>query len=254
MKKNDKKVPNLPPGNTGLPKPAQKGKVKAKANQPIVNPDASKPVPKGKVKAAPKLPVGNAIVSESASVEIVVRNCENFMKKFPDYGFKNWIEYYKAWVEFGSKDANKNVYWNPHKYLPKQPHWNIRYHPESLKSLQDTSEKPMKKLIECVLRLSWGKFSKEIISKQYLKITTQTGNGLWLTAMAGFIVTSAEKTTLKGFLIVISSSTKKAEAEKIFQNIAKSNDFFLDVENVEELLELTTEGSILPKKKYIQRI
>ena len=57
MEKNDKKVPNLPPGNTGVPKPAQKGKVKAKANQPIGNPDASKPVPKGKVKAAPKLPV-----------------------------------------------------------------------------------------------------------------------------------------------------------------------------------------------------
>ena len=164
------------------------------------------------------------------------------------------MEYYKAWIEFGSKDANKNVYWDPHKNLPKEPHWNIRYHPESLKSLQDTSEKPMKKLIECVLRLSSGKFLKEIINKQYLKITAQTGNGLWLTAMAGFIVTSAEETTLKGILIVISSSTKKAEAEKFFQNIAKSNDFFLDVENLEELLELTNEGSIVPKLLYPKNI
>ena len=120
------------------------------------------------------LPASNIKSDECLMEEEVETTCNIFIQEFPAYNFKNWREYYLAWAKLdGTHPNEKSCFTDPHVFLADFPHWTIKYHPDSLIYLKK-NEKQMKKIIECVLRLSCGNFTKRIMNKEYFKIMEQT--------------------------------------------------------------------------------
>ena len=179
---------------------------------------------------------------ESYLVQQVENHCNEFIREFPAYNFRNWKEYYMAWAELDGKHPNeKSCFRDPHIMPYGNLPWTIKYHQDSLKNLK-RNEKNIKKIVECVLRLSYGNFQKEIVENEFLRIMVQIEKNLWVTAVAAFTVIHLENALVQGNLLVMSVGNKLIPDDEMMNNLSKTRNKFLKVEDFESLIETTIEG------------
>ena len=184
-------------------------------------------------------------------VENVEKTCNELIKYHPYCNFNDWKEYYLAWAESDGRYPKKESgYKDPHQALLGYPHWSIKYHAEALRSLEINHLKiELKKIVGCVLGLSCGKFSREMIDDKYLKIISQIENSLWIAGVA--IYTTMGNPGEKGFqgiLIVLSVTKEENEALKCVDNfVTERGNQFVKLDNFSSMIEFTGDGCIIPE-------
>ena len=178
----------------------------------------------------------------------VERTCNEWNNELSQNRFPDWIAYYLAWAESDGWFSNHSAsYKDPHRGMLEYPHWNIKYHPDSLKSLKKNM-KNFAEIVDCVLKLSFGRFEKEIVHDKLLKIVAVTENQIWIAAGAVFTITSPEENTVQGNLIVLSANNQRSEVEEVLNEFVNTRSRFLTLENFQDLLDESNEGYILPKQ------
>ena len=178
----------------------------------------------------------------------VERACNEWNSELHQNRFPNWIAYYLAWAESDGWFSNHSAsYKDPHQVLLGYPHWNIKYHPNSLKSLKENMGN-FAKIVDCVLKLSCGRFEKEIVNNKLLKIVAVTENHMWIAAVGVFTIASHEENSVNGNLIVLLADEKKSVIEEVLNEFVKTKSQFLTLEHFQDLLDESNEGYILPKQ------